>query len=177
MELRSLRNNKRGQVESIILAIITIFILGLIIFFFSNLNKQLYDALDVNFEANPTLNDTEAHQTLQNIRDVEGSNLWDWGFLAIFIGINIQMVIFSFASRQNLAFFWLFVIIGLVVLLLGVILSNIWQGVVANPEFATTLLRFPITNAIIGSYFPTIITGVFFLTLIVLFGKFPGRQE
>jgi len=179
MKLRpisQLQRNKRGQAESIILAVITIVIIGIILFFFNHMNKRVYDEFDEYFEGSE-YNATTAHETLEDIQDVEGSRIWDWVFLAAFIGINIQMIVFAFASRQNLLFFWLFVVLGIVILLLGVILSNVWQDLVANSEFTTTLTRFPVTNAIIGTYFPTIITGVFYLTLIILFGKFPGRQE
>lgn len=169
--------NKKGQVESIILVVITIVVIGIILFFFNHVNKQLYDSFDDYFEGNENFNDTEAHTTLENIQGVEGSNIWDWAFLAAFIGLNIQIIIFSFASRQNIAFFWLFIIIGIVVLLLGVILSNIWQDLASNPEFVTTLTRFPITNALIGTYYPTVITGVFYFTLFILFARLPERIQ
>lgn len=172
-----LKKNKKGQVESIILVVITIVIIGLILFFFNHVNKQLYDQFDEYFESDSDLNQSEAHLALEDIQELEGSNIWDWVFLAAFIGLNIQMIIFSFASRTNLAFFWLFVLIGLVVLALGTILSNIWQEVAANPEFVTTIARFPITNTLIGTYYPTIITGIFFLSLIIIFGKFPGQEQ
>ena len=175
--LLKLKKDKKGQIESIIFAVIIIAVIGFIIFFMNHLNKQLYDSFGDYLEDNPEYNQTEAHLALQDIQGVEGSRIWDWVFFAVFIGLNIQMIVFSFASRQNLVFFWLFVFIGITILILSVVLSNIWQEFVANPEFVTTLLRFPITNAILGSYFPTIVTGVFYLSLIVLFGKFPGAQE
>lgn len=171
-----LNKNKKAQVQSIILAVITIFIIGIILFFFNHMNKKVYDEFDEYFEGNADLNDTEAHAALQDIQDLEGTSTWDYAFLAIFIGLNIQMIIFAFASRQNLAFFWLFVIIGIIVLILGTILSNIWQDISTQTEFASTILRFPITNTLLGTYFPTIITGVFYLSLIFLFGKFPGVE-
>ena len=171
------RKKKKGQVESIIFIVINLVIIGIILFFFNHMNKQVYDKFDKYMNDSAKYNNTEAHQALRDIQGVEGSNIWDWVFLAVFIGMNIQMIILSFASRQNLAFFWIFVIIGIVILILGIALSNIWQEMVNNPEFATTLLRFPITNTILGDYFPTILTGIFFLFLIIIFGKFPGAGK
>ena len=168
--------NKRGQVESIILVIVTIFIIGIIVFFMSHVNEKLYTALDVNFEGNPDLNDTEAHKAVQAFQEVEQGSIWDFAFLAIFIGLMIQMLIFSFASRANIAFFWIFVIIGIISLVLGVMLSNIWQGVAANPEITATVARFPIMDTLLGSYFPMVVTAFIFLLMIVLFGKFPGQE-
>lgn len=175
--MKPLIQNKKGQLVSIILVVITLFVIGIILFFFNHLNKQVYDSLDKYFEENPDLNNTEAHQATEDLQGIEGSRIWDYAFLAVFFGMMIQMLIFSFASRTNVAFFWLFVISGILILIIAVALSNIWQEMAANPEFATTLTRFTITNTILGTYYPTIITGVMFLGLIILFGKFPGQQE
>ena len=142
----------------------------------NHVNEKLYSALDVSFEANPTLNNTEAHQVVKDLDDVEKGGIWDFAFLAIFIGMLIQMMIFSFASRTNIAFFWIFVIVALIALMVGVMLSNIWQSVAESTEFVSTVARFPITNALLGSYFPLVVTAFIFLLMIVLFGKFPGQE-
>lgn len=169
--------NKKAQALSMILLVISIFIVGIILFFMNHLNKAVYDKFDEYFENDPDLNNTEAHQATERLQSVEGSNIWDYSFLAIFIGLLIQMLLFSFASRTNVAFFWIFVIIALIVLTIGTGLSNIWQEMSTQAEFAVTLTRFPITNTILGTYYPTIITGLIFLGMIILFGKFPGQQE
>lgn len=176
MRKLELKKNKKGQVVSMILAVITIFIIGIILLFMNRLNSEVYGSLDSYLE-DSDYNNTEAHQTLQDIEGVENSNIWDYAFLAIFFGVMIQMLLFSFASRQNVAFFWVFVILAIVVLIIGVALSNIWQEIAANPEFATTIARFPITNNILGTYYPTIVTAITFLGMIILFGKFPGQQQ
>ena len=169
--------NKKGQFESVLFAIVVIVIIGIILFFMNHVNEKLYGELDEYFEGNEDLNNTEAHLALQDIHDVEKSNIWDWVFLAIFIGMIIQMLVFSFASRTNIAFFWIFVILSIVILISGVVLSNIWQEIVVNGEFSETIVRFPITNSILGTYYPTIIVAIIFFALIVLFGKFPGQQQ
>jgi len=179
MEIRplNLKKDKKGQLVSAVLAVVTIFIIGIILFFFNHLNKQVYDSLDGYLESKPDLNQSEAHTATQDLQDIEGSRIWDYAFLAIFIGVMIQMAILSFASRTNVAFFWIFVLLGLVILIIGTVLSNIWQEVASNPEFTETITRFTITNTILGTYYPTIITGIFFLLLIFIFGKFPGQEQ
>ena len=86
------------------------------------------------------------------------------------------MLIFSFATKTNIAFFWIFILLGIVILIVGVVLSNIWQETASQSEFAETILRFPITNAILGTYYPTVIVAILFLGMIILFGKFPGQE-
>ncbi len=165
--------NKKGQFESVLLAVITIFIIGIIVFFFSHMSKQIYDSLDDYLETSE-YNDTEAHRTLEKIQAVEGSNIWDWAFLAIFIGLIIQIVMFSFATRINIAFYWIMVVLDIPILIVGVVLSNVWQTLAANAEFATTILRFPITNLLLGTYYPIAVTVLIFFASIILFGKKPG---
>ena len=171
------RNSKKGQALSMILLVVTIFVVGIILFFMNHLNKQVYDSFDEYFENDADLNNTEAHQTVETLQGVEGSTIWDYAFLAIFIGMMLQMILFSFASRTNVAFFWIFVILGMIILTIGTALSNMWQDISSNVEFSETILRFPITHTILGTYYPTIITGITFLGMIILFGKFPGQQE
>ena len=81
------------------------------------------------------------------------------------------MALLSYASRINIAFFWLFVILGGAGLVIMTMLSNTWQEIAQNPEFSTTITRFPITDALLGTYGPTLATAVVLLVLIFTFGK------
>ena len=169
--------NKKAQIAGVILAVVTIFIVAIILLFMNKLDKEVYDKFDEYMEASPSYNNTEAHDVVEKLQEVEGSRIWDYVFLAIFIGMFIQMIILAFASRTNVLFFWIYVILSLVILMIAVVLSNIWQEVAAESAFAETITRFTITNTILGSYYPTIITGFIFLGLIFIFGKFPGQTE
>lgn len=171
---RKIIKSKKGQLGSMLIAIVTIFIVGIILFFLNHLNERIYSEFDDYFE-DSKFNQTEAHVALEKFQAIERSNIWDWAFLAIFIGLMIQMLIFSFATKINIAFFWIFILVGIVILIVGVMLSNIWQETVDNPEFSDTILRFPIANALLGTYFPTVVVAFLFIGMIVLFGKFPGQ--
>lgn len=167
--------NKKGQIESMLLAVVLIVVIGIILLFFNHVNDKLYGALDKYFNESTDYNDSEAQHVLRDIQEVDNS-VWDYGFLAIFIGVMLQMVVFSFATRVNVAFFWVFAFIGIIILVIGVILAATWQELAENEEFAGTILRFPITNTLLGSYFPTAIVAVFFISIIVLFGKPPTER-
>jgi len=165
---------KKAQFESILLAVITIFIIAVILFFFNHMSVKIYDSFD-SFLNTSEYNDTPAHDALHTIQNVEKTNIWDWAFLAIFVGIIIQIVMFSFATRINIAFYWLMVLIDLPILIVGVVLSNIWQNLAANSEFAVTIARFPITNLLLGTYFPIAIVILITIASVILFGKTPGE--
>ena len=169
-----LMKNKKAQFESRLLAIVLIFVVGAILFFMNHFNQQIYSEFDSYFNESTDYNGSEAHQAARTFEEIEESSIWDYAFLAFFIGFLIQIVLFSFATQFNIAFYWIMVIVDIPLLIVGVITSNIWQELVANPEFATTITRFPIANAILGTYFPTVVVVIFFFSSIILFGKRPG---
>jgi len=170
-----MKMNKKAQIQGVILAVITLLIVGIILVFMNHMDKAIYQSLDDNFAENPELNNTEAHEVVQKLNKVEGTRIWDYVFLAVFIGMFIQMIILAFASKTNVLFFWIYTLLGLIVLVVGTALSNMWQQVASDSTLVTTITRFPITNTILGSYYPTIITGFIFLGMIFIFGKFPGE--
>jgi hypothetical protein len=167
--------NKKAQIQGVVLAVITLLIVGIILVFMNHMDKAIYQSFDDNFASNPELNNTEAHTVVKQLNAIEGTNIWDYVFLAVFIGMFIQMIILAFASKTNVLFFWIYTLLGLIVLIVGTAVSNMWQQVASDPTLATTITRFPITNTILGSYFPTIVTGFIFLGMIFIFGKFPGE--
>lgn len=165
--------NKKAQFESKLLAIILIVVVGIIFFFFNHVNNQLYQSFDEYFNESDSYNNSYAQEANRKVLLVEQS-VWDWAFLAVFIGIIIQIVLFSYATRINVAFFWLMVLLDIPIMIVAVVLSNVWQEIAADPTFAETITRFPITDAILGSYFPTAALFLIFIGSIVLFGK---RQQ
>jgi len=164
--------NTKAQFQSIIVVIVTIFIIGVILVFFNRLNNELYGSLDEYFNSSEKFNQTEAHLVVQDIKNIENS-VWDYAFLAIFVGFIIQIVLFSFATRINTAFYWLMVIIDIPALIIGVALSGIWQEMATNPEMVESIARFPITNTLLGTYYPIAIVAIMFISAIILFGKRP----
>lgn len=168
--------NKRGQFQSVLLAIVIIFIFGVVLFFSNRLNDELYTALGDRLGENSNINSSEAYDAITRIQTVENS-VWDFAFLGLIIGILLQLVLLSYSTRISIAFFWLYVVVSFIVLVLGVIVSNLWQGLAENAAFATTVTRFPITNTILGSNFPIFITVMIMLGIILLFGKRPGGSN
>jgi len=174
--MRGILTNKRGQFESKLLAVVLLFIVGILLFFLSHLNTELYGSLDDYFNTTEAYNDSEARDALNKIQLVEQS-IWDWAFLAIFIGIILQMVIFSFATRINVAFYWIFAVLGIIILIVGTMLSNMWQEIAGTAAFSETIARFPITNLLLGTYFPIVVVAILFIGMIVLFGKPPRSAQ
>lgn len=174
MKKKNLYFNKKGQFETKLLAIISIVIVGVLIFFVSHMNNALFTQMDEYFN-DSDYNGSLAQTKLQRIQTVDRS-VWDYAFLAIFAGFVLQIILFSFATRISPAFFWIDMIINIPLLIIGVVTSNIWQELAASPSFAETIARFPITDAILGSYYPIAVIIIIFISSIALFGKPAGSQ-
>lgn len=165
--------NKKAQFEDKLLAIVTIFIIGVILLFFNVLSDKLYSGFDDYFNETAAYNESEARTSLAKIHTTDNS-IWDWAFLAIFAGLIIQIILFAFATRINLAFYWILLLLDIPLLVVGVVLSNTWQVISTNPQLAESIARFPITNTLLGTYYPMITVIIIFLSSIILFGKRPG---
>lgn len=167
--------NKKGDIPSIIFVIITIFIIGILFLFSNHVNEQIYGKFEDYLQKD--YNNTEVDEAVTKIHGLEEGRMWDYAFLALAMGYFLSLGLVAFSTRITPIFFWLYAIIAIIGLILATIVSNIWQEAAANPEFATTITRFPITDALLGSYFPIFISGVIVVVMILLFGKFPGDNQ
>lgn len=172
---KRLSSEKKGDIPSMILAVVLIFIVAILLLFFQQLKVPLYDSLDQYFEESD-FNDTVAHETLQKLQeaDVE-QNIWDYASLAIIFGVVIALVMTAFATRVHVAFFWIYILASMVIIVLGVIMGNVWEAVATDPTMTEAIASFPITNAILGNEFSVFVAAFMFIFIIVLFGKTPGQ--
>lgn len=170
------RWNSKGQLESALLAVVMIFVIGLVIFLFSHVFDSMYTQLDNYFNSTTKYNVSEARTAIQDIQNAERSS-WDYATIAIVIGLIIQLIVLSYATRISIVFYWLYIISSLIILTVGAVLSTTWDNLVANPAFVDTIARFPITDAILGSRFMLITSSLIIMTaVIVIFGKRPGEE-
>ena len=163
-------NKKGSDIPSILFAIASIFIIGLLFVVFSHLAGEIYDNLQSTLNNNPNINATIANQTLTTVINFEQS-MWDYAFLAIIIGYLIVMMILAFSTQANSYFYVIFIIVAGVGLFMGVALSNAWEEFADTNILSETIARFPITDTILNNFFPLFITVMFVLVMIMLFGK------
>jgi len=169
-------NNKRGDFATIVYVVIFLFIIGTVIFIISHMNNEIFTEIQTNINTTD-YQDTEAYTAIGSFIDSNASSIWDYAFLGIFFGSLIAIGLSVYAIRISPAFYWVFGVMSLMVLGLGVVLSNAWQEVAGEAEFAVTLTRFPITNALLGTYYPLVTTAIIILTMVLLFSKPKGQQE
>lgn len=162
--------NKKADIASIIYIVIFIFVVGLVLFLVSHMNNLLFSGLENALGNSTTGTGTEALVVTSQIK-ASDALIWDYAFLGIFMGSLIAIGLSAYAVRISPVFFWIYGLLSLVVLALGVMLSNTWQSWAGSPEFATSILRFPITNMILGTWYPTIVTGILVVAMGLIFGK------
>lgn len=170
---QSMLKEKKGDIESLIYVIIALFVGGVMIFFFSHFNNELYTSIEA--EINETYNHTEGFATLKEL-ETSNSNIWDYAFILLFVGHVMALGFTAWFVRVSPIFYWIYFLMAIFVLIAGVTVSNTWQDIVADQEFTTTLARFPMTNYILGEHFMIIETAIIAFTLIILFAKPAGGQ-
>lgn len=164
-----IKDNKRGQIQSFIFVVASLFAIGVIIFFLNHLFDSVYDGLD-DYLNDSEYKDTEAQDSLQTAQSSLNS-AWDYAFLGIAIGYVLLLVLTAFSTRIHPAFYFVYVLIAIFGLLIGVMLSNTWQQIAENDEFSETIDRYPIMNALLGTYYPIFILFILAVFLVILFGK------
>lgn len=172
------RLNKKGaEPQSILITIASLVIIGIILVLFSNLFSNIYGEIDEQFTEKERFNQTEAHLAITEIQTVENT-AWDFAFLGIAIGYIIILGFTAFATRITPFFFWIYIIISIIGLFVAAVLSNVWQEMASNPELTSTIARFPITNTLLGTYYPIFITALLAIVIVLLFGKpFSGGAQ
>jgi len=166
--------NKKGDIPSILYAIVAIAVVGIIILFASHMNNAVYTAFGDYFEDSPKYNNSIAHDTVVEINTKENA-LWDYVFLGIAMGYLLITALSAYSTRISPIFYWIYGILTMVGIALSVMLSNAWQEMANEPVFADTIARLPITNLFLGNYYPTVATALIVLSMILLFGKNPNE--
>jgi hypothetical protein len=162
--------NRKGDLPSIMFTIVSLFVVGFLIFIITHVSLQFYGGFSDYFESDNNLNNSEAHLAIEKISAAQES-IWDWVFLAIVVGYVSSLAVLSFLTRINIIFLPFYIIGSLFGLFMGVALSNTWAEMASSSEFVVTLTYFPITNFILGNFFPIFITVIMILSMVLLFGK------
>lgn len=167
--------NNKGDFASIVFVVILIFVIAVVFFLINHLNREIFGEMELTVNETGK-SDTESHTAAVEFIEFSESGVWDYAVLAIYIGCLIALALTAYGVRISPVFYWIYGILALIVLALGIILSNIWIGLSADPEFTTTLARFPITNFLLGTKAPVAFAIAITLFMVILFGKARGSE-
>ena len=173
--MRSLIKEKRGDIASLIYVVTIIFAIAFVFIMGNKLNHQIFDKEEQIFNSSTSLQNSSAITAVQKIRAVDDV-AWDYAFLGIYFACLIGLGMTAYATRITTLFYWIYIVMSLVVLILGVALSNAWQTAVSTDALSDVVTRFPITNMLLGSYGPIAVTALILVTALLLFAKPPETQ-
>lgn len=167
--------NKKGDLASMIFIVVFLFLIGTIFLFITHLNNEIFTEINqsiIDVDLNTTYTTAVIDKTVTS-----NNSVWDYAFLGVFMGCLIAIGLSAYAIRISPVFYWIYGIMSLVVLAAGVMLSNVWQDLASDSAFTVTITRFPITNALLGTYYPLAVTAIIIIMIGILFGKPPQSQQ
>lgn len=163
--------NKKGDLPSIIFAVVSIFAVAVIVFFMSHVFDAIYTAADNAYSlADDDYNDSQAQQTLQKIQ-TDTNDSMDYVILYFIVGVVLSMSILSYSTRISNVYFFIYIMASFFIVMIATITSTVWQNLSENSEFAVTITRFPITDTLLKTYYPTFALVLVLITVVFLFGK------
>ena len=102
---------------------------------------------------------------------VTTSNKIDLFILAAFIGFVLALIITSWFIPSNTIFMVLYWIVSLVIVLVSILLSNVWEQITQSGNSLTSSVSsLPITNFLL-LHLPIVMSIVVFIGLVVMYAK------
>ena len=166
MMRRSLRKNKKGSLDDLV--VIAIFLFGFAVLVL--IGFKLTDELNTKFKEDNTLTVANANvnNTMSQIRNLFPSVL-DNSFLILVVGLAGMAMMMAALVRIHPVFFVFFVMFLAIVIFLCGIFSNVYQEIADTTEFASLAAELTFINAIM-SYLPIFI-GTFGMLLSMIMYK------
>lgn len=167
--------NKKGDIASIIYILAMLLVIAFVMVFGNKFMHDYTTKTEAILNSSSEFQNSSAITALQTIRSTDDV-VWDWAFLAIYVGGVASLIFSSYLTRISGLFYWFYIVMSLIALTVGVMLSNAWQKAVENPILTDVVARFPITNFLLGTYAPLAVTAMILLTALFLFAKTPENS-
>lgn len=162
--------NKKGDIQSIYVMILVLFIIGVIAIVFV---KAFRDAT-AELKATEDLNESASAMTAIKVAEERSLPLLDYLFLAVFIGMTLGVIISSIYIDVHSAFIVVFILGWIITIVVGAILANAYVEVTDESEIATVATEFTFTE-IVMEKLPIIVFVIGIIVMIVLYGK--GKSQ
>ena len=157
--------NRKASVQDIIFAIVIFFALAIGFLIIHKVVGEVSTQL---------INTTVINESSDAVSAIQGgvtiSNRLDYILMMVFIGFILAIIVTGWLIGGHPLFMVLYFIILVIGVAISAILSYVWEQVVSQPAFTTTVLSFPIANAILENL-PVYATIISFIGIIVMFAK------
>lgn len=158
--------NNRGELTDVMIFMITVFILAVGLFILMFIVPTISNGL-----RNAGLNNSAEGINAINSMDYFSTHTINNGYLMLFVGLLISVMITSFMVRTHPIFLFLYILFLGVSILLAFYLGNIYHDLTANPIFSNMVNTATYSNLIM-SHIAEITLAVGALSMIIVFAKF-----
>ena len=151
--------------RDILLVGVLVFVFAISFFMIHYVSNTMVDQLI----AEPTINESDAAVTsLKTVEQI--SNRMDYVVFGLFIALILGVIITGWFVGGNPIFMFIYFIVVIIAVILGMIFSNIWDSVSQSSVFGTTVANFTISNNIMGNL-PLYLAIIGIIGLVVMFAK------
>ena len=171
---RTKKMNNKGELLDSLTFLIYVFIFAIGLFVLIFIIPKISNGLS-NAGLNSTSEGANAIKSMENI----GTHTINNGFLMLFVGFILSMMITSFLVRSHPIFLFMYIFFLAISILLAFYLGNAYYDMKTNPIFADVLANASFINLVMG-HIAEIMVGVGILSLIIVFAKFStfgGTQQ
>ena len=156
--------NKKGSARDIVLVLLILFLFG----FVTVVMNMVYD------KYTDTIADKEAFNTTWNV-NIESnaqSLLLNFDYMYIFVlaALGMMVIVSAFWIKTHPLFFFISVLLLVIVVILGSMLSNVFDTAVENPDLAASLTEYTLISFVM-EHLPSIILLIGGILLVVLYAK------
>ncbi len=163
-DLKKVNSKKKGQLSDIAVFMTTLFGIALLVTLTWFVSDGLVSALDAG-----GFNDTAtADNVIEGISDVGKSGDTIMGILLG--GFMLALIVSAILIPTDMIFMVIYLIGVSILWLVSPILANAWEATTSTGTLATAVSNLPLTNTIMLN-FPTVMTIVVFMILLILYGK------
>lgn len=174
--MRSLLYDKKGQTafEDVLSIVPYIFFAGIlffIVFFIVGQIKQpVGDALQNTLPADSPVNVSEKLEQTSS-----GIGLFNSLFPLLLIGLIIMCIVSASFMGSHPVFFFVSLILLIVMVILGIVFSNVYQQITTDANFGDTADNFNIVHVFM-KYLPIIAFVIIVIVFIVIYSQSGGRS-
>lgn len=158
-------SNRRGQtILDMLLVIVFLFIIGIGMIF----GAKVFTDVNTDIQADPDISDYAKNDL--NTSATNYPTIMDNAFILLMSLLWVALIVTSFLIDSHPVFFVITVILLVFVFIVGMILANAFQDVVAEDDLAESAALFPMTNWVFENFLLLLIA-MGFSTALALYAK------
>lgn len=117
------------------------------------------------------------NDTLGNFNEAMQGGLLDQAVIILFALLTISILAMAYVSDNALPFFVIYIFLGMIFILVSIPMSNIYQELMASPQFASIPTgAFTYTTALMSNL-PVVFTVITLIVAVVLYGRVRSNKE